>query len=88
MPRGQIAITTKWAFKSKLHLDGTTAKLKARLVARGFQQRASIDFSKTFALVAKTDTFRTLAAICGHQGWSIFLLDVFLNSDLTEEVFV
>ena len=67
LPPGRCAITTKWVFKSKLNPNGTTAKIKARLVACGFQQRAGIDFTETFVLVAKTDTFRIFAALCGHE---------------------
>ena len=62
------AITTKWVFKAKPNPDVTTAKLKARLVAYGFQQRIGINFTETFEPVAKTDTFQTLAAFCGHHG--------------------
>ena len=91
LPPSRRAITTKWVFKAKPNPNGTTAKLKARLVARGFQQRAGIDFTETFAPVAKTDTFQTLVAVCGHHGWPIYHLDVksaFLNGEILEEVYV
>ena len=91
LPPSRRAITTKWIFKAKPNPNGTTAKLKARLVARGFQQCAGIDFTETFAPIAKIDTFRTLAVVCGHHGWPIYHLDVksaFLNGEILEEVYV
>jgi hypothetical protein len=38
LPLGKKPITTKWVYKVKIHVDGTTKKFKARLMARGFQQ--------------------------------------------------
>lgn len=42
-PREKLIII-KWVYKVKTHANGTTTKLKARLVARGFQQQAGEDF--------------------------------------------
>lgn len=39
LPPHRTAISTKWVFGVKTNSDGTVDKLKARLVARGFQQR-------------------------------------------------
>lgn len=45
LPPGRKAISTKWVYRVKTHADGTVAKLKARLVARGFQQKAGQDYT-------------------------------------------
>ena len=82
LPPNRKAITTKWVYKVKAHADGSPAKLKARLVAHGFQQRKGFDYDDTFALVAKWNTFRCLLALVGHRNSPIFHLDVksaFLN---------
>jgi hypothetical protein len=50
-----------------------------------------VDFSETYAPVARLDTIRMLLAIAAHKGWKIFQLDVksaFLNGYLQEEIYV
>jgi hypothetical protein len=46
-------ITSKWVHKIKKDQDERLDRYKARLVAKSFQQKAGIDFSKTFAPVVK-----------------------------------
>jgi hypothetical protein len=65
---GKKPITIKWVYKVKIHANGTIKKFKARLVARGFQQRVGEDFEKTYALVAKYNTFRTMIDLISHNG--------------------
>lgn len=60
-------------------------------MARGFTQRARIDFLDTFSLVAKLTTVKVLLSIASVQGWSLLQLDInnaFLNGDLFEEVYM
>ena len=81
----------KWVFKLKLKPDGSVAKHKARLVARGFLQRAGLDYSEVFAPVARLETIRLVIALAHNRDWSLYQLDVksaFLNGTLEEEVFV
>ena len=47
------------------------AKLKARLVARGFTQRYRINYEETHALVARIASIRALFAICVATLFSI-----------------
>ena len=50
-----------------------------------------VDFSKTFAPVARLDTIRLLFALAAQNGWAIHQMDVksaFLNGYLEEEIFV
>lgn len=47
-PPGKIPVTSKWVFRTKLRADGKVEKLKARLAARGFQQKEGIDYQDTF----------------------------------------
>ena len=50
-----------------------------------------VDFSETFAPVARLDTIRMLLALAAQKGWKIYQLDVklaFLNGYLEEEIFV
>lgn len=91
LPVGQRAIDTKWVFKIKRNADGSIAKYKARLVARGFKQKYGIDYTETFAPVFKFGTLRMVIAIATLLGWPVELLDVvtaFLYGLMKELVFI
>ena len=50
-----------------------------------------VDFSETFAPVARMDTIRMLLALATQKGWTLHQMDVksaFLNGYLEEEIFV
>ena len=75
----------KWVFRTKLNSDGSTNKHKARLVVKSFSQVLGVDFSKTFAPIARLDTIRMLLALDTQNTWKVFHLDVkstFLNGHL------
>ncbi|GAU44851.1 hypothetical protein TSUD_112250 [Trifolium subterraneum] len=85
------AIDVKWIYKLKLRPNGEIAKYKARLVSRGFLQKAGIDFNEVYAPVARLETIRIVVAIAAYNGWKMHQLDVesaFLNGPLEEEVYV
>ncbi|CAL9023435.1 unnamed protein product [Prunus brigantina] len=90
-PSAKPVIGVKWVYKTKLNLDGSIQKHKARLVVKGYAQKPGIDFNETFAPVARLDTIRTLIALAAQKGWKLYQLDVksaFLNGVLKEEVYV
>jgi len=90
-PNNNNVLGVKWVYRTKLNPDGSVNKLKARLVVKGYAQQFSIDYSETFAPVARHDTIRLLIAFAAKMGWKIFHLDVksaFLNGVLEEEIFV
>ena len=81
----------KWVFKLKLNPDGTIAKYKARLVAQGFSQVYGIDYSETYAPVARYQTLRMLIAIAAAKNLELDQVDVetaYLNSTVTEDIFM
>ena len=53
-------ISSVWAFKRKRYPDGSIRKLKARLCARGFEQREGVDYFETFAPVVQWLTVRLI----------------------------
>ncbi|CAL8152562.1 unnamed protein product [Prunus armeniaca] len=90
-PSDKPIISVKWVYKTKLNLDGSIQKHKARLVVKGYAQKPGIDFNETFAPVPRLDTIRTLIALAAQKGWKLYQLDVkfaFKNGVLKEEVYV
>jgi hypothetical protein len=85
LPRGRRAMPGKWLFKIKTDENGIPARYKARWCARGDQQRHGIDYTETYAAVARSTTFRTCMALCARYGLLCHQMDVitaFLNGEM------
>ena len=90
-PQHRKVIGVKWVYRTKLNVDGSVNKYKAKLVVKGYNQVFGVDFSKTFAPVAHLDTIRMLLALTAQKGWKTYQLDVkstFLSCYLQEEIYV
>ena len=85
------AIGVKWVFKVKYNVDGTIQKFKARLVAKRFSQRCSIDYNETFASVARMNSMRIFFAVAAWEGLIVEQMDVdntYLNEWMDKEVYM
>jgi hypothetical protein len=72
-------------------VDGEVERYKAKLVARGFTQTFGVDYTKTFAHVAKFVSIRCILALVAIENMDIHQMDVktaFLNGDLEEEIYM
>ncbi|XP_062100607.1 uncharacterized mitochondrial protein AtMg00820-like [Humulus lupulus] len=56
-------IGVKWVYKTKLNLDGSIQKHKARLLAKGYSQQHGVNYNETFSPVAHLDTIRALVSL-------------------------
>ncbi|KAL0437720.1 UNVERIFIED_CONTAM: Retrovirus-related Pol polyprotein from transposon TNT 1-94, partial [Sesamum radiatum] len=80
----------KWleAMKSEMNSMGSN---QARLVAKGYTQRAGVDFEETYSPIAMAKSIRILLAIATWYDYEIWQMDVkttFLNSFVEEEIFM
>ena len=91
IPAGRTPITSTIKFKRKLDSTGKTSRFKARLVARGFQQKEGIDYDEIYSPVVKMDSIRILLAIAASEGLVLHQMDVktaFLNSVLAQPFYM
>ncbi|GJR54394.1 ribonuclease H-like domain-containing protein [Tanacetum coccineum] len=91
LPVGRKAISSKWVWKIKYKFNGEVERYKARVVAKGNNQREGIDFDETFSLVVKIVTVRCLINLALQSGWSLFQMDInnaFLYGDLNETIYL
>lgn len=78
-------------FRVKPCANGSLDKLNVRLVDRGFEQMAGVDYSETFSLVVKSATHRLVFSIAATSGWFVKQIDVFnafLNGELEDKIFM
>ena len=87
LPAGRKTVRCKWVFKKKMHADGTVARYKARLCAKGFTQQYGLDYLDTFSPTVSFSTLRLLFQLAVQYGLDIQQFDVdsaFLYADLQE----
>ncbi|GKC26415.1 retrovirus-related pol polyprotein from transposon TNT 1-94 [Tanacetum coccineum] len=82
-------VSCKWLFKIKEGIEGVqNPRYKARLVARGFTQRAGIDYNEVFSLVVRHTSIRVILALTTCKDYELEQLDVkttFLHGNLKEQ---
>ncbi|PKI43150.1 hypothetical protein CRG98_036456 [Punica granatum] len=71
MTRPPLSTSTHRPLQVKHKADGSVERFKACLVAKGFTQIEGVDFTKTFALVAKFVTIRCLLTVFVARSWEL-----------------
>ena len=85
------AIGCRWVFIVKVNPDGSIARLKARLIAKGYAQTYGVGYSYPFSLVAKLTYIWLFISLATTHGWDLHQLDIknaFLHGNLVEEVYM
>ena len=91
LPKGRKLVQCKYVYQTKHAVDGTIERYKARLVAKGFSQVEGLDFSETFAPMAKMNSICLVLSIAASHKWTIHQIDVkcaFIHGDLQEEIYM
>ena len=68
LPPGVKPITCKWVLKLKF-ANGVYEKHKARIVARGFEQRKGVDYFQSFSPTASQVSLRLVLALTASPGF-------------------
>lgn len=86
---GKKLIDSRWVLRMKTKTDGSIARYKARLIAKGYVQKYGIDYDETFSPVARFDTVRTILSVAASEDLKLQQFDVktaFLYGKVEEEI--
>ena len=91
LPEGRKSVGCKWVLKKKHDADGNVERLKARLVAQGYNQKCRIYCDETFSPVVRFESVRTMIALAAEHSLKLHQTDVrtaFLNGKLKETIYM
>ncbi|KAK2999903.1 hypothetical protein RJ639_023010 [Escallonia herrerae] len=91
LPPGKKPSGSKWVYKIKFNSDRSIERYKARVVVREDTQVEGLDYTETFAPVAKMVSVRVFLAVVIIKNWELHQIDInnaFLHGDLHEEVYI
>ena len=63
LPTVKKAISCRWVFTVKVNLNGSIARLKARIAAKGYAHTFGMDYFDTFSLVSKLTSIRLFISL-------------------------
>ena len=76
VPAGTQLLGCKPVFRTKRNKNGVPYQWEARFVAKGYAQRAGVDFKETFAPVAKFSSICLLIALAARHGYVLEQADI------------
>ncbi|RVW78470.1 Retrovirus-related Pol polyprotein from transposon RE1 [Vitis vinifera] len=90
-PPGKKPVGCHWIYTMKYKADGSIERFKARLVAKGYTQTYGIDYTETFASIAKINTSSSITVFSCKPRLAITTVryeNAFLHGKLSEEVYM
>ena len=91
LPPNRKLVQCKWVYRTKVVFYGSDIKYNSRLVSKGFFQVHGVDYTDTFAPVAKMDSIRLVLAISTSKRWEVHHMDVkseFLHGELQDSLYI
>lgn len=82
LPKWHKAIGAKWCTKFKKNRQTRDQKHTARLVAKGYRQKAGINHDEVFAHVARWETIRLIISLAVKKMLKTFQIDVIKSAFL------
>jgi len=87
----QHIVGSRIVLTNKYNANGIENRKKARIVAKGYNQRHGVEHHHTFAPVARLESVRLLAALAAKLDLKVHQLDIttaYLNGELNEKIFM
>ena len=91
LPKEVFIVGCKWVFKTKRDSKVNVERYKARLVAKRFTQKESIDYHETFSPISKKDLFRIIMTLVIHFELELQQMDMkttFLTEDFKKKMYM
>jgi Reverse transcriptase (RNA-dependent DNA polymerase) len=91
VPQGRRILGSWTVFLRKRNEHNEVTRCKTRIVAKGYSQVDGIDYTDTFAPMARLESVRTVLSIVASLDWEIHQFDIktaFLHGDLTEDLYM
>jgi hypothetical protein len=88
-PSGKNIVKCRWVYQTIFTSKGSIECHKDPLVAKGFSHQEGINYTETFALVAKMNFIQHILSLVAFFRWKIHEMDAksaFLHGDLFEEI--
>jgi hypothetical protein len=89
--KGRNLVRCQWIYQTNISSYGDISKYKAQIFTKGYSQVHGIDYTETFAPVAKMDSIRLVLAIVASRRWEVHHLDVksaFLHGYIKEDIYM
>ena len=90
-PSKRKLVQSKWVYRTKFSANGSDIKYNSMLVSKFFPQFQRVDYTETFAPVAKMDSIRLVLAIATSKQWDVHHMDVksgFIHGDIHEYIYM
>lgn len=90
LPEGRKTVGGKWVYSVKGDVDGHD-KYKARFVAKGYSQRAGIDYGETFSPTANLTSVRVLMQKAAQEDLILHQMDVktaYLHAPIDHDIYM
>ena len=90
LPEGRNSVGGRWVYATKENAEGAKS-LKARYVAKGYNQVKGIDYQETFSPTANITSVRALMQIAAQNDLIVHQMDVktaYLHAPIDTEIYL